>query len=53
MIFTSEQTAFRQKMRELLPAAKLLPKYFSDHGYWSGGSGKILHEPAHGRSGDV
>ena len=33
----------RQKMRELLPNAELLPKYFSRHGYWSGGSGKILH----------
>lgn len=32
-----------QKMREVLPDAILLPKYFSDHGYWSGGSGKILH----------
>ena len=33
----------RQKMRELLPAAELMPKYFSRHGYWSAGSGKILH----------
>ncbi len=33
----------RQKMRELLPDAELIPKYFSRHGYWSGGSGKILH----------
>jgi arylsulfatase A-like enzyme len=33
----------RQKMREVLPAAELLPRYFSRHGYWSGGSGKILH----------
>jgi arylsulfatase A-like enzyme len=33
----------RQKMRELLPDAELLPKYFSKHGYWSAGSGKILH----------
>ena len=32
-----------QKMREVLPDAELLPKYFSRHGYWSGGSGKILH----------
>ncbi len=32
-----------QKMREVLPAAELLPKYFSRHGYWSSGSGKILH----------
>jgi arylsulfatase A-like enzyme len=33
----------RQKMRELLPNAELIPKYFSNHGYWSAGSGKILH----------
>jgi len=33
----------RQKMREVLPDAVLLPKYFADHGYWAAGSGKILH----------
>ncbi len=33
----------RQKMREVLPDAELLPRYFSRHGYWSAGSGKILH----------
>lgn len=33
----------RQKMRELMPDAELIPKYFSRHGYWSAGSGKILH----------
>lgn len=33
----------RQKMREILPDAELLPRYFSRHGYWSAGSGKILH----------
>ena len=32
-----------QKMREVMPDAELLPKYFSRHGYWSAGSGKILH----------
>tara|TARA_Y100001934_G_scaffold279901_1_gene385042 strand:+ start:10649 stop:12400 length:1752 start_codon:yes stop_codon:yes gene_type:complete len=32
-----------QKMREVLPKAELLPKYFSRHGYWSAGSGKLLH----------
>ncbi|MGB0993096.1 MAG: sulfatase [Akkermansiaceae bacterium] len=32
-----------QKMRDVLPNEKILPKYFSDHGYWAGGSGKILH----------
>ena len=30
-------------MRERMPDAELLPKYFSRHGYWSAGSGKILH----------
>lgn len=33
----------RQKMRDMLPDAELMPKYFSRHGYWSAGSGKILH----------
>ncbi len=33
----------RQKMREILPDTELIPKYFSRHGYWSAGSGKILH----------
>ena len=33
----------RQKMREILPDSELLPKYFSRNGYWSAGSGKILH----------
>jgi arylsulfatase A-like enzyme len=33
----------RQKMREVLPDAELIPKYFTKHGYFSGGSGKILH----------
>lgn len=32
-----------QKMRQLLPDAELLPRYFSRHGYWSAGSGKMLH----------
>lgn len=32
-----------QKMREVLPKESILPKYFSEHGYWSGGSGKMLH----------
>jgi arylsulfatase A-like enzyme len=30
-------------MRVVLPNAELLPRYFSRHGYWSAGSGKILH----------
>lgn len=33
----------RQQMREVLPDAELMPKYFTRHGYWSAGSGKILH----------
>jgi len=32
-----------QKMREVLPNAVLMPRYFSNHGYWSAGSGKLLH----------
>ncbi len=32
-----------QKLREVLPQAELLPRYFSNNGYWSAGSGKILH----------
>ena len=33
----------RQKMRERMPDAELLPKHFSNNGYWSAGSGKLLH----------
>ena len=33
----------RQNMRELLPDELIIPKYFSQQGYWSAGSGKILH----------
>lgn len=33
----------RQKMREVMPDTELLPRYFSRHGYWSAGSGKMLH----------
>ncbi len=32
-----------QKMRDVMPQAELLPRYFSRHGYWSAGSGKMLH----------
>jgi arylsulfatase A-like enzyme len=32
-----------QKMREVMPEAELMPRYFSRHGYWSAGSGKMLH----------
>lgn len=33
----------QQKLREVLPEAELLPRFFSRHGYWSAGSGKMLH----------
>lgn len=33
----------RQKMRELLPDEEILPKTFSRQGYFSAGSGKLLH----------
>ena len=33
----------RQRMRNKLPEAEIMPKYFSRNGYWSAGSGKILH----------
>jgi arylsulfatase A-like enzyme len=32
-----------QKLRDVLPQAELLPRYFSNQGYWSAGSGKLLH----------
>lgn len=41
-----------QVMREVLPDATLLPRYFSDHGYWSAGSGKLLHYVVDARSWD-
>ena len=41
-----------QKMRDVLPDAKLLPRYFADHGYWAGGSGKLLHYFIDARSWD-
>lgn len=33
----------RQRMRQRMPNAELIPKHFSNHGYWSAGSGKLLH----------
>jgi arylsulfatase A-like enzyme len=33
----------QQKMREVLPEAELLPRYFANNGYWAAGSGKLLH----------
>ncbi len=41
-----------QKMREVLPDAQLLPRYFARHGYWAGGSGKLLHYFIDARSWD-
>ena len=32
-----------QSMRDTLPDAELLPRYFKRHNYWAGGSGKMLH----------
>lgn len=32
-----------QKLRDVLPHAELLPRHFSKNGYWSAGSGKLLH----------
>jgi arylsulfatase A-like enzyme len=33
----------RQQMREVMPDAEIIPRYFSRNGYWSAGSGKMLH----------
>jgi len=41
-----------QKMREALPDTEILPKTFSRAGYWSGGSGKMLHYFIDARSWD-
>ena len=41
-----------QKMREVLPEAELLPRTFSRGGYWSAGSGKMLHYVIDARSWD-
>ena len=32
-----------QKLREVMPKETLMPRHFSNHGYWSAGSGKLLH----------
>jgi arylsulfatase A-like enzyme len=32
-----------QVWREVLPDVETLPRYFSNHGYWSAGAGKIFH----------
>ncbi len=41
-----------QKMRQILPDAVILPKYFANHGYWAAGSGKLLHYFIDARSWD-
>ena len=41
-----------QRMRDVLPDAELLPKHFAKNGYWSAGSGKILHYFIDARSWD-
>lgn len=43
----------RQRLRDRLPNAELLPRYFSRHGYWSAGSGKLLHYVIDARSWDT
>ncbi|BDS07055.1 iduronate-2-sulfatase [Oceaniferula spumae] len=42
-----------QNMRDVLPDEKILPEYFANHGYWSAGSGKILHYFTDARSWDT
>lgn len=32
-----------QKLRDVMPEEELMPRHFSRHGYWSAGSGKMLH----------
>ncbi len=41
-----------QKMRDVLPNAELLPRTLSRAGYWSAGSGKMLHYFIDARSWD-
>lgn len=43
----------RQKMREILPDADIIPQHFRNHGYWAGGSGKLLHYFIDARSWDT
>lgn len=42
----------QQSMRQILPHAKLLPQFMSEHGYRSLGSGKLLHYVIDARSWD-
>ena len=41
--YTSGMYSNYQYWREVLPDAETLPRYFSGHGYWSAGAGKIFH----------
>lgn len=41
-----------QNMRDVLPDEQILPEYFAKNGYWSAGSGKILHYFTDARSWD-
>jgi len=41
-----------QNMRDVLPNEQILPEYFAKNGYWSAGSGKILHYFTDARSWD-
>jgi len=41
--YTTGMYSNYQYWREVLPDAETLPRYFSRHGYWSAGAGKIFH----------
>jgi arylsulfatase A-like enzyme len=41
-----------QVLRDVMPEAELMPRHFSNHGYWSAGSGKLLHYIIDARSWD-
>ena len=41
-----------QKLRDVMPDQELMPRYFSNRGYWSAGSGKLLHYVIDPRSWD-
>lgn len=42
----------RQQMREVMPDEDIIPQYFRNNGYYSAGSGKLLHYFIDGRSWD-
>ena len=41
--YTTGMYSNYQYWRKVLPDAETLPGYFKDHGYWTGGAGKIFH----------